>query len=70
MDKESTINPQRGDAEVDTREQKRDLAYWLSQPVQVRIDALEQMRRERYGWEEGDEPRMRRDIVVKRKLED
>lgn len=47
--------------------QPNDFGYWLSQPPQARIDALEEIRREYHLWRYGAEPRFQRVYrVVKR----
>ena len=35
---------------VNLREQKSDFAYWQTQPYQVRLATLEQIRREFHQW--------------------
>ena len=37
-------------AKVDLREQKSDFAYWQTQPYQVRLATLEQIRQEYHWW--------------------
>ncbi len=45
-----------------------DFAYWQTQSYEARLAALEAIRREYHGWEDGFEPRLERVCtVVKRK---
>ncbi len=30
--------------------------YWLTRPIEERIDAVEELRREHHGWAHGTEP--------------
>lgn len=49
-------------------EQESDREYWLSQPPEARLAALEQIRREYHAWKYGTEPRLQRVLtIVKRK---
>jgi hypothetical protein len=43
-----------------------DLAFWLSVPVEQRVGALAQMRREFEGWTDEDEPGLPRTARVLR----
>ncbi|MBI5081415.1 MAG: hypothetical protein HZB17_08965 [Chloroflexi bacterium] len=45
-------------------EQPKDVAYWLSQPPEVRWGATEEIRREYHGWQEGKEPRIEKVITI------
>ena len=45
---------------VSIHSQKSDFAYWQTQSYQVRLAALEQIRREYHGWRYGAEPRLER----------
>lgn len=45
---------------VNMHEQRSDFAYWQSQPYQVRLAALEQIRREYHRWRYNAEPRLQR----------
>ena len=56
----STTNIQKVYTKVGLREQKNDFAYWQTQPYQVRIATLEQIRREFHQWRYGAEPRLER----------
>lgn len=50
---------------ISMREPNRDVAYWRTQPPQVRIDALEEIRREYHLWKYGDaEPRLQRVYTI------
>jgi hypothetical protein len=52
---------------VSIHDQKSDFAYWQTQPYQVRLAALEQIRQEFHRWKYGAEPRLQRVYsVVKR----
>ena len=54
-------------AKVNLYRQKSDFAYWQSQPYQVRLAALEQIRQEYHRWRYGAEPRLQRVYsIVKR----
>jgi hypothetical protein len=55
----STTNIQKVYTKVGLREQKNDFAYWQTQPYQVRIATLEQIRREFHQWRYGAEPRLK-----------
>jgi len=45
--------------------QKSDFAYWQTQSsYQVRLAALEQIRREHYRWRYGAEPRLERVYTI------
>ena len=53
--------------QVPVREQKSDFAYWQTQPYEVRLATLEQIRREYHQWRYGAEPRLQRVYsIVKR----
>jgi hypothetical protein len=43
---------------VNLREQQGDFAYWQSQPYQVRLAVLEQIRQEYHRWRYRAEPRL------------
>jgi hypothetical protein len=45
-------------------DQESDFAYWQMQPYQVRLAALEQIRREYHRWRYGAEPRLQRVYTV------
>jgi hypothetical protein len=47
-------------AKVKLNEQTNDFAYWQTQPYQVRLATLEQIRREFHQWRYGAEPRFQR----------
>jgi len=51
---------------VPVREQKSDFAYWQTQPYEVRLATLEQIRREYHQWRYGAEPRLQRVITIVR----
>ncbi len=52
---------------VPVREQKSDFAYWQTQPYEVRLATLEQIRREYHQWRYGAEPGFQRVYsIVKR----
>lgn len=66
-----TIPPQRTIAlvvrKVKLSEQGNDFAYWQTQPYEARLAALEEIRREYYGWTDETEPRLQRVYrIVKR----
>jgi hypothetical protein len=56
----TTTNIQMVYTKVNLREQKNDFAYWQTQPYQVRLATLEQIRREFHQWRYGAEPRFQR----------
>jgi serine/threonine protein kinase HipA of HipAB toxin-antitoxin module len=41
-------------------EEKPDSAYWLTRPLQERLAAVEEIRREYHLWRYGAEPRLQR----------
>jgi len=45
-------------------EQESDREYWLSQPPEARLAALEQIRREYHAWKYGTEPRLQRVLTI------
>lgn len=45
-------------------EEEPDREYWLSQPVEARLDALEAIRREYHLLIYGEEPRMEKVITI------
>jgi hypothetical protein len=47
-------------AKVDFHDTKTDLAYWLNQSYQVRLEAVEQIRKEFHKWKYGAEPRLQK----------
>ena len=51
---------------VPVREQKSDFAYWQTQPYEIRLATLEQIRREYHQWRYGAEPRLQRIITIVR----
>jgi len=64
---EITSNVKKSYTKVSIREQKSDFAYWQTQPYQVRLATLEQIRQEFHRWKYGAEPRLQRVYsVVKR----
>jgi hypothetical protein len=46
------------------REQSSDFAYWQAQPFEVRLAALEQIRREYHRWKYNAEPRLQRVYTI------
>lgn len=40
--------------------------YWLTRPIEERIDAVEELRREHHGWADGTEPRLPRVFEIVR----
>ena len=53
---------------VKLKEQKSDFAHWQTQPVEKRLETLEQIRREYHGGKPDSQPRLQRVIsIVKRK---
>ncbi len=55
-------------AKVPLRQRKSNFAYWQSQPYEVRLATLEQIRREYHEWRYGAEPRFQRVYsIAKRK---
>jgi len=57
---EKTSNVKKSYTKVSIREQKSDFAYWQTQPYQVRLASLEQIRQEFHRWKYGAEPRLQR----------
>ena len=53
-------------AKVPVHEQKSDFAYWQTQPYEVRLATLEQIRREYHQWRYGAEPRLQRVVTIVR----
>jgi len=51
---------------VPVGEQKSDFAYWQTQPYEVRLATLEQIRREYHQWKYGAEPRLQRIVTIVR----
>ena len=49
---------------VPAREQKSDFAYWQTQPYEVRLATLEQIRREYHQWRYGAEPGFQRVYTI------
>lgn len=45
-------------------EQESDRDYWLSQPPEARLAAVEQIRREYHAWKYGTEPRLQRVLTI------
>lgn len=41
--------------------------YWLTRPIEERIDAVEQLRREHHGWLRGTEPGLPRVLEIVRR---
>ncbi len=41
-------------------DQESDLSYWQMQPMQARIDALEEIRKEFHQWKYSAQPRLQR----------
>ncbi len=63
----TTPGIQKSLVKIRLQEQKSDFAYWQTQPYQVRLAALEQVRREYHLWRYGAEPRLQRVYsIVKR----
>jgi hypothetical protein len=54
-------------AKVNIRSQKSDFAYWQTQPYQVRLAALEEIRREYHRWRYDAEPRLQRVHTIVRR---
>jgi hypothetical protein len=49
---------------VNIRDQKSDFAYWQTQPYQVRLATLEEIRKEYHRWRYGAEPRFQRVYTI------
>jgi len=45
-------------------EQGNDFAYWQTQPFELRLAAVEQVRREFHSWKYGTEPRFQRVLTI------
>ncbi|MBK8048396.1 MAG: hypothetical protein IPK16_15530 [Anaerolineales bacterium] len=41
-------------------QQPKDVTYWLAQPLEARLAALEEIRREYHRWKYNAEPRLQR----------
>ena len=52
---------------VNLYETKSDFAYWQTQPYEVRLTTLEQVRREYHEWKYGAEPRLQRVHTILRR---
>ena len=68
---QSTPHTQRSIAPVVRKykltEQPNDFAYWQTQSYEARLAALEEIRREYYGYDDETEPRLQRVYrIVKR----
>jgi hypothetical protein len=50
---------------VSVHEQKSDFAFWQTQPCEVRLATLEQIRREYHQWRYGAEPRLQRVVSIR-----
>ena len=49
---------------VSLRDRKLDFSYWQSQPHQLRLSALEQIRTEFHNWQYGAESRLQRVYTI------
>lgn len=64
-------SPKRSIAPVVTKrrlgEPQDSREWWLSRPIQERIEQVEILRREYYGWDNETEPRLQRVHSVRRR---
>ena len=44
--------------------QPSDFGYWQTQPYEVRLAALEEIRREYHGWHDETQPRLQRVYTI------
>ncbi len=51
-------------AKMSIHEQKSDFAYWQSQPYEVRLATLEEIRREYHRWKYGAELKLQRVYII------
>jgi hypothetical protein len=51
-------------AKVSIRDQQSDFSYWQTQPYQVRLATLEEIRREFHQWRYGAEPGFQRVYTI------
>ena len=49
---------------VSIHSQKSNFAYWQTQPYQVRLAALEEIRQEYHRWRYGAEPRLQKVCTI------
>jgi hypothetical protein len=53
---------------VSLHDRESDVAYWLSQPPESRLAAIDELRRDYHGWEKGEEPKIQKVYnIVRRK---
>ncbi len=57
---ETGIKLQKVVTKVPLKGQKSDFAYWQTQPYQVRLTALEEIRQEYHAWKYRAQPRLQR----------
>ena len=46
------------------KEQPPEYIYWLSQPYQARLAAVEEIRQEYHGWQDDTQPRLQRVYTI------
>jgi hypothetical protein len=59
-----TSKVQKTVTKVKVGQQTNDFAYWQTQPHEVRLATLEQIRQEYHRWKYGTEPRLQRVYTI------
>jgi hypothetical protein len=59
-----TSKVQKTVTKVKVGQQTNDFAYWQTQPPEVRLATLEQIRQEYHRWKYGTEPRLQRVYTI------
>jgi hypothetical protein len=63
-----TFKVQKAVNKIKVDQQTNDFAFWQTQPYELRLATLEQIRQEYHRWKYGTEPRLQRVYsIVKRK---
>ena len=63
-----TFKVQKTVKKIRVNQQTSDFAFWQTQPYELRLATLEQIRQEYHRWKYGTEPRLQRVYsIVKRK---
>ncbi len=52
---------------IGIHDQESDVAYWRSQPLEARLAAIEELRREYHGWKTGEEPKIQKVCTIIRR---
>ena len=59
-----TSKVQKSVNKIKVSQQTSDFAYWQTQPYEVRLITLEQIRQEYHRWKYGTEPRLQRVYTI------